>query len=112
MAGALLHGQEKDAFADAGYQGVDKREEAKGPTWQVAMRRGKRKKLNTFMAHDFLIDQIEQLKTSVRAKVEHPVPGDQAPVRLRQGALPRPGEEHGAVGHTVRCPTCRWRGAS
>ena len=72
MAGALLHGQEKDAFADAGYQGVHKRDEAKGPTWHVAMRRGKRKKLNTFLEHDFLIDQIEQLKASVRAKVEHP----------------------------------------
>jgi len=72
MAGALLHGQEKDAFADAGYQGVHKRDEANGPTWHVAMRRGKRKKLNTFLEHDFLIEQIEQLKASVRAKVEHP----------------------------------------
>ena len=36
------------------------------------MRRGKRKKLNTFLEHDFLIEQIEQIKASVRAKVEHP----------------------------------------
>ena len=72
MAGSLLHGQEQDAFADAGYQGVHKRDEAQGPTWHVAMRRGKRKKLNTFLEHDFLIEQIEQIKASVRAKVEHP----------------------------------------
>lgn len=31
-----------------------------------------------------------------------PVPGDQAPVRAREGALPRAGEEHGAVAHAVR----------
>jgi IS5 family transposase len=34
QAGALLHGQETAAFGDAGYRGVDKREEAQGPTWQ------------------------------------------------------------------------------
>jgi transposase, IS5 family len=72
MAGALLHGQELDAFADAGYQGVHKREEAAGPTWHVAMRRGLRKKLNPFLEHDHVREQIEQLKASVRAKVEHP----------------------------------------
>ena len=72
MAGALLHGQELDAFADAAYQGVHKREEAAGPTWHVAMRRGLREKLNPFLEHDHVHDQIEQLKASVRAKVEHP----------------------------------------
>ena len=37
QAGALLPGQATSAFGDAGYRGVDKREEAKGPTWLVAM---------------------------------------------------------------------------
>ncbi len=37
QAGALLHGQEADAFGDAGYRGVDKREEAQGPQWHFAM---------------------------------------------------------------------------
>ncbi len=32
QAGALLHGQETRAFADAGYTGADKRPEAQGPT--------------------------------------------------------------------------------
>lgn len=37
-ANSLLHGQEIDAFADAGYQGVDKRPDAKsGVRWHVAM---------------------------------------------------------------------------
>jgi transposase, IS5 family len=31
QAGALLHGEESDAFGDAGYRGVGKREEAKRP---------------------------------------------------------------------------------
>src|SRR3546814_2952866 len=30
-----------------------------------------------------------------------PVPGDQAPIRLREDTLPWPGEEHRAVGDTV-----------
>ena len=63
---------EHDAFADAGYQGVDKREEAQGPQWHVAMRRGKRKKLNPFLPSQAIAEQIEQVKASVRAKVEHP----------------------------------------
>ena len=45
VAGQLLHGEEHAAFGDAGYQGVHKRPEAAGPTWHVAMRPGKRKKL-------------------------------------------------------------------
>jgi IS5 family transposase len=72
VAGALLHGQEDIAFGDAGYQGVHKRAEAQGPEWHVAMRAGKRRALNTFLASGFKREQIEQLKASVRAKVEHP----------------------------------------
>ena len=43
QAQALLHGEETVAFGDAGYQGVDKREEhLETPvTWHVAMRQGK-----------------------------------------------------------------------
>ena len=43
----LLHGQETDVFADARYQGADKRLDANPSVrWQVAMRPGKRKKLD------------------------------------------------------------------
>lgn len=48
QAGALLHGEEADVFADSGYQGVAKREEVQHieATWHVAMRPGKRKALD------------------------------------------------------------------
>lgn len=72
QAGALLHGQEKAAFGDAGYRGVDKRPEAQGPTWFVAMQPGKRKALDTTKKWARLVVKAEQLKAGVRAKVEHP----------------------------------------
>jgi len=72
QAGALLHGDEEVAFGDAGYRGVDKREEARGPRWHVAMQPGKRKQLDPSRKWARLLEQAEQLKASVRAKVEHP----------------------------------------
>ena len=70
---ALLHGQETVAFGDAGYQGIDKRPDAKADVaWHVAMRPGKRRALNKQNAADALMDQAEKLKAAVRAKVEHP----------------------------------------
>ena len=73
QANTLLHGEETLAFGDAGYQGVDKRAEAKEDvTWHIAMRPGKRRALDKENEADALIDQAEKLKASVRAKVEHP----------------------------------------
>lgn len=69
---ALLHGEEVEVFADAGYQGADKRPEATGVKWHIAMRPGKRKVLNKATKLGALLDNIEKLKASVRAKVEHP----------------------------------------
>ena len=68
---ALLHGKEEIVFGDAGYQGADKREEATGVAWQVAMRPGKRKAIK-HTPWGGLLDEAERLKASVRAKVEHP----------------------------------------
>jgi IS5 family transposase len=70
---ALLHGDETDVFGDAGYQGVEKRTENRDTpvTWQVAMKRGKRKALPA-TAWGRLLEQIERAKASIRAKVEHP----------------------------------------
>ena len=69
----LLHGQETVAFGDAGYQGIEKRPDAKrGVTWHVAMRPGKRRALNKENVADAMIDQAEKLKAGIRAKVEHP----------------------------------------
>jgi IS5 family transposase len=67
MAGALLHGDEEAAFGDAGYQGVHKRPEAQGPTWHVAMRPGKRRRLNPFIEPDFVAERVEKMKASIRA---------------------------------------------
>jgi IS5 family transposase len=73
-ANTLLHGQETVAFGDAGYQGVEKRPDARiDVTWHVAMRPGKRKALDKENNEaDALVDQAEKLKASIRAKVEHP----------------------------------------
>jgi IS5 family transposase len=70
---SLLHGNEVEAFGDAGYQGVDKRADAKKKvTWHIAMRPGKRKALDKNDPVDALTDRIEKAKVGIRAKVEHP----------------------------------------
>ncbi|TDQ36788.1 IS5 family transposase, partial [Tepidicella xavieri] len=74
QAHRLLHGQETDVFADAGYQGVDKRAENQGKqvAWHVAMRPGKRRALDkrTFLGQ--VMDALERTKARIRAKGEHP----------------------------------------
>ena len=74
QARALLHGQETDVFADAGYQGVSKREETQeiNVNWHVAMRPGKRKLLDKSTPMGAIQDQLERAKARIRAKVEHP----------------------------------------
>ena len=70
---SLLHGEETVAFGDAGYQGVDKRADAKAEVaWHIAMGPGKRRALDKDNQADALIDQAEKLKAGMRAKVEHP----------------------------------------
>ena len=73
QAHALLHGEETAVFGDAGYQGVEKREENQNNdvTWHVALRPGKRRALPDTESGR-LAERIEQIKASVRAKVEHP----------------------------------------
>lgn len=73
QAHALLHGEEAAAFGDAGYLGVEKREENRSSpvVWQVALRAGKRRALPDSRSGRFR-EQIEQIKASIRAKVEHP----------------------------------------
>ena len=68
----LLHGGESVVWCDAGYQGVHKRLENLGREidWQVAMRPGKRRKLEP--GSDEAL--AERFKASVRAEVEHPFP--------------------------------------
>ena len=72
-ANALLHGEETDAFGDAGYQGAHKRPDARARVkWHIAMRPGKRAALDKTQTVDALIDKVEKIKASIRAKVEHP----------------------------------------
>ena len=101
----LLHGEETEVFGDAGYQGVDKRPDAKKDvTWHVAMRPGKRKALDKDNnPADALIDRVEKIKAGIRAKVEHPfrVVKRRAPVWLYEGALPGVEEDHVAAQDAV-----------
>lgn len=70
---SLLHGQEREVFADAGYQGAEKRPDATGVPWNVALRPSRRKAQRQ-MAGPWgeYGEAIEKLKASIRAKVEHP----------------------------------------
>jgi len=70
VADKLLHGEEKRVWGDAGYTGIEKREEHvdREVDWMIAERPGKRKTMNA----DSPENQIEKTKASVRAKVEHP----------------------------------------
>jgi IS5 family transposase len=76
---ALLHGQEREVWADAGYVGVEKREDmqaaleanAQEVQWHVAKRRKTLEKLADGWQKD-LAQADEKLKAQVRAYVEHP----------------------------------------
>ncbi len=76
QAHRLLHGEEARVWGDAGYVGVQKRAENLGlaVAWQVALsstrslKPGQRRKL----APGSLEAQVEKVKASIRAKVEHP----------------------------------------
>ncbi len=72
QAHALLHGDET-VVGDAGYQGVERRDENRATVvdWFIAMKRGQRKALPQHKLGR-LIEQLEQAKASLRAKVEHP----------------------------------------
>ncbi|WP_275760889.1 IS5 family transposase [Ralstonia pseudosolanacearum] len=73
QAHALLHGHEEHAFGDAGYTGVEKRDEMQGKSvkWQVAVKRGKVKAMREGIVKDLLI-AVERAKAQIRARVEHP----------------------------------------
>ena len=71
----LLHGEEKAVYADAGYVGVEKRDEIaeahEGVDWNIAVKRGKIKKMSEGPLKD-LARRIEKLKAQIRSRVEHP----------------------------------------
>jgi transposase, IS5 family len=69
---ALLHGQETDVFADAGYAGADKRTELadRDVSWNIAIRRSIIKALPKALRD--LAEPVERALAQVRAWVEHP----------------------------------------
>lgn len=76
---ALLHGQEEEAWLDAGYVGVEKREDMQATLkeneqevkWHIAKRRKMLEKLADGWQKN-LAQAYEKLKAQVRARVEHP----------------------------------------
>ena len=76
QAAALLHGQEQEVFADSGYRGVHKREEVQTQhphvNWHIAMMPGQRRGMDKNRPINALKEQLEKIKASIRAKVEHP----------------------------------------
>ena len=72
QAHLLLHGEEKIAYGDSGFVGVEKRKESnQNVQWHVAMRPGQRRALPDSV-EGRILDAFERLKAQVRAKVEHP----------------------------------------
>ncbi len=77
----LLHGQERDVFADAGYAGVQKREEVieaqqagtinPDVQWSVATGRAKLKAMAEGPIKE-ITQALERVKAQIRARVEHP----------------------------------------
>ena len=76
QAHALLHGEEEMVFADAGYRCVQKRQEIQDQHpnvyWHIAMMPGQRRAMDKSRPVNALREQLEKLKASIRAKVEHP----------------------------------------
>jgi IS5 family transposase len=68
----LLHGQEEDVFADAGYTGADKRAELedRDVAWNIAIKRSIIKALPKGLRD--LAEPVERALSQVRAVVEHP----------------------------------------
>lgn len=75
QAHELLQGQEQDVFADAGYQGVQKRPEISSrkaqPQWHIAAKRGKIRAMPEGKLKE-AIQKFEQIKAQIRSRVEHP----------------------------------------
>jgi IS5 family transposase len=72
QVGDLLHGKEKVVFGDAGNIGVEEHAPVKrGRKWHIAAKRGKIKAIEDERLRA-LVEQIEHIKASIRAAVEHP----------------------------------------
>ena len=95
----LLHGKERVVWGDAGYTGIGKREEVRGLNveWRIAMKAGKRRKLDP----DGAEEAAEKAKASVRAKVEHPFLDVKRNFGYAKARYRGVGKERGAAGAVV-----------
>ncbi len=66
----LLHGEEEQVWSDAGYQGIEERDEHEDREveWNISVRPGKRKQMRPSNPEA----RLEKTKARVRAMVEHP----------------------------------------
>ncbi|KPB71333.1 Transposase family protein [Pseudomonas syringae pv. maculicola] len=69
-----MHGEENAVYADAGYTGIEKREEHENREiiWQIAARRSTYSRLNKRSVLYKAKRKIEYCKTRTRTKFEHP----------------------------------------
>lgn len=106
---ALLHGQESAVWADAGYVGVEKREDMQKAQaaneqtvqWHVAKRRKSIEKLAEGWQKS-MAQAYEKLKAQVRAYVEHPFHVVKNHLQIQEDALQGPGQER----RPTQCAVC------
>lgn len=67
----LLHGEERHVFGDAGYTGAHKRAPKRGRTFWIAAKRSVVKAIDDPELRE-ITEQLEHVKASIRAAVEHP----------------------------------------
>ena len=102
LAGELRHGAEEAAFGEVGYRGAHKHSEAAGPASLVVMRSGMRRKLSPFTEPQFVSEQIERAKASVRERFEQQLCVLKRQLGYTKCALPGAEEESNGDRHAVR----------
>jgi hypothetical protein len=70
---ALLPPTDGHYWIGVNNQGIEKRPDANADVnWHISMKPGKRKVLGKANAIDAMVDQVEKINASIRAKVEQP----------------------------------------
>jgi hypothetical protein len=102
MARRYRGAQEEDVYGDAGYQGAHKRPEAAGPAWHVAMRPGRRRKLNPFIQPDWVAEQAQNALKPASAPGSNIRSACSSAGSGTRRCATAAGQEHGADRHAVR----------
>jgi len=98
----LLHGQENAVYADAGYTGVEKREEHENR--DLANRGSAQHAFQAEQTQPVVQSQAQDqvLQSADTCQGRAPVSGHQAPVWLRESTLSWTDEKHGPSDHAIR----------